>query len=128
MELKPEWNIKVTTIRPGGFRTDFARSLVATTPLPAYEGSTAHAMRKLVQTIADQLEGDPAKAALAMIKVANEDNPPLRLALGKDAYGVIAGKINTLKAELEQWQELTTSTSFESYYELKHEELGLKNI
>ncbi len=127
MELNPEWNIKVTIIRPGGFRTDFTtRSLVMTAPHPAYEGSPGSNMRGFAKALAGQEEGDPAKAAQAMIKIVYEDNPPLRLALGKDALGIITAKLDTLKSELEQWQALTTSTSFDSHYDLKLEELGLK--
>ncbi len=85
MELKPEWNIKVTIVLPGGFRTDFIhRSLVFTTPTPAYEGSPASAMRHLVQVASGNEEGDPAKAAQAIITIAHHDNPPLRLPVERE--------------------------------------------
>ena len=40
-ELNPEWNIKVTIVQPGGFSTDWSRSLTTSQPHPAYaaEGS-----------------------------------------------------------------------------------------
>ncbi len=42
--------------------------------------------------------GDPDKAATAMIDIAGVANPPLRLALGEDAYALIHAKIDALRA------------------------------
>ena len=46
----------------------------------------------------------------ALIKIAKEANPPLRLPLGGDAQWVVQNKLNDIKRELDQWDELTLSS------------------
>ncbi len=117
----------MTIVLPGGFRTDFVhRSLVLTTPTPAYEGSPASAMRHLVQVASGKEEGDPAKAAQAIITIAHHDNPPLRLPLGPDCVKVMRAKLNAVTADLDTWQDLANSTSFPGSHHLTPEDLGLK--
>ncbi|MEM7580059.1 MAG: short-chain dehydrogenase/reductase, partial [Cyanobacteria bacterium P01_A01_bin.80] len=57
--------------------------------------------------------GDPAKAAEAIIKVINSENPPLRLVLGKYAYTKFRKKIESLKTELDKWEAVSANTDFE---------------
>jgi hypothetical protein len=57
--------------------------------------------------------GDPVKAALAIIQIAETAQPPLRLALGKIAIGAIQGKIDLLTKELNEWKELSAGADFE---------------
>ncbi len=127
LELNPEWNIKVTIVLPGGFRTNFRGGAVVTAPLAAYEGSPASAIRKVFADTSRKSEGDPAKAAQAIITIAHHDSPPLRLPLGKDSHGMIRAKLKAVTAELDKWQDLITSTSYDDdYTALRPEELGLQ--
>jgi hypothetical protein len=57
--------------------------------------------------------GDPEKAVAAIIGIAAEQNPPLHLFLGKDAYEMAYDKISAVEKDLEDWKHVTVSTSFE---------------
>jgi hypothetical protein len=54
--------------------------------------------------------GDPAKAADVILKLAEMDRPPLRIALGSDAVDAIAATDRLRLEELEQWRALSVST------------------
>jgi NAD(P)-dependent dehydrogenase (short-subunit alcohol dehydrogenase family) len=78
-ELAP-FGVHVTIVEPGGFRTDFAGSSTRIA-----EGNTAYA-ETVGKTAAMQRAydgrqpGDPAKAAQAIMALANTETPPLRFA------------------------------------------------
>lgn len=60
--------------------------------------------------------GDPDKAALAMIKVAEKENwggakPPMRLFLGADAYMLGMKEIKGMEVEATKWKEVSESTT-----------------
>ncbi|WCT10203.1 oxidoreductase [Mucilaginibacter jinjuensis] len=114
-EVKP-FGIKVTIVQPGYFRTNFldAGSLVTPkNPIDAYQGirdsQNAHQNQ-----INNNQPGDPEKAADVMIKITLEENPPLNLFLGEDAYNAAQAKIAYVQNEMETWKELTVSTSFQN--------------
>ena len=67
----------------------------------------------MAQSIDEEQPGDPHKAALAMIKVVESDNPPLRLVLGADALEAMRKKISSVSKELDAWEEVTVNTAFE---------------
>jgi NAD(P)-dependent dehydrogenase (short-subunit alcohol dehydrogenase family) len=115
-EVKPEWNIKVTIIQPGGFSTDWAgRSLVVTEPHPAYEGSPAANVRAFFGSPEGRASviqfGDPRRAAAAILEVSRAAEPPLKLPLGPDAVGLVLSKLEQVRTELDRWRALSTSTS-----------------
>ncbi len=129
LELKPEWNIKVTIVMPGRFSTNFEKSIILTELAPDYEGSPASVIREVSQIASRNTyaEGDPAKAALAIIKIAHHDNPPLRLPLGPDALNLMKAKLQAVAADIEAWQELAASTSFENSHSWTLKDFGLSN-
>lgn len=106
--------IKVTIVEPGAFRTDFnGRSLaVPENLIEDYAPITGEFLKWLEQMDGNQ-PGDPDKAAAAMIQVVESDNPPLRLALGADAVGVIDEKLQSVKAELDAWKEVAVNTAYD---------------
>lgn len=111
--------IKITIVEPGAFRTEFVtRSLViADSEIKDYEIAIGE-MRQGARDILDnQLEfqepGNPKKAALAIIKAVNSENPPLRLALGEDAIYAINAKLESVKTELDTWKEVSVDTAFD---------------
>lgn len=53
--------------------------------------------------------GDPVKAAKALIQIAEDSHPPLRLYLGSDAYNKLAAKVPQLTEELERRKHVTLS-------------------
>lgn len=113
-ELKPEWNISLTCIEPGGFRTDWAgRSMdFGANKNPAYDHINAKEnMGKRNGTQA----GDPPKGAEAMWAVAKMENPPLRLVIGSDAYKGIMDKIKTYSELYPKYEQLANSCDVEGY-------------
>jgi hypothetical protein len=56
--------------------------------------------------------GDPNKAAEALLRLVDAENPPTRLFLGEDALGLVAQKLEQMKGEIADWDALSRSTSF----------------
>ena len=53
---------------------------------------------------------DPAKVARAILRLADEEQPPVHLFLGSDAVSVAAATLATRAAEDERWRTLSLST------------------
>lgn len=104
--------IKVTIIEPGGFRTDWGgSSMKIAPPMDAYR-ETVGSLAAYIRENTGKEKGDPDKAAIAIIKIVDEQNPPLRLLLGSDAV-LLANKIDEDKiAETKRWEELSKSADF----------------
>jgi NAD(P)-dependent dehydrogenase (short-subunit alcohol dehydrogenase family) len=103
--------IKVTAVAPGAFRTQFLtqESLVlAEKKIDAYK-DIQESHNRYLQMDGKQA-GDPAKAADAMIVLAEMPAPPTVLFLGEDAYTRAKVKYDGALEQLEQWKELTSST------------------
>lgn len=110
-ELAP-LGVRATVVEPGFFRTDFldASSLSKTAiEYPEY-ADTVGKMRELMANANHRQPGDPKKLAIALMQLADSDNPPLRLPLGTDTVEKIAEKNRFVEDELEQWRELAMST------------------
>ena len=108
------FGVKVTLVYPGYFRTDFLSKESIAVPantIAAYED--ARQSQALHQNQIDGNQpGDPEKAASAFIQMSNEEKPALHLFLGQDAYDLANQKIELVKVDLEQWKEISISTSF----------------
>lgn len=109
-ELKP-FNIAVTAVAPGSFRTDWAGRSMVRSPrsLTDYDALFDPIRQAREEKNGRQL-GDPAKAARAMLAIINSDAPPTRLLLGSDALKLVRDKLKTYAAEIDAWEELTCST------------------
>lgn len=109
-----EFGIKVTVVAPGAFRTSFLtpESLVVTeNPIETYQAVRASHARYL-QMDGSQA-GDPEKAAAAMIQIANDDDAPLHLLLGEDAYNRAMTKLSALDKEFRMYEELSKSMAYQ---------------
>lgn len=112
-ELKPEWNIKLTCIEPGGFRTDWAgRSMQFAERHPAYDHIDAKT--QMTQRNGTQA-GDPKKGAKAMYEFGIMDDPPLRSVIGSDAYKAIMGKIEQYGENYKKYEKIANSTDVDGY-------------
>ncbi|HEY9048261.1 MAG TPA: SDR family oxidoreductase [Ohtaekwangia sp.] len=112
-EVKP-FNIKVTIVSPGYFRTNFleASSLnVPKHPIQAYK--SVREMQTLHQDVYNGNQaGDPDKASDVMIQLASSENAPLHLFLGSDAYQFAEQKIEAIQADMKSVEALATATGF----------------
>ncbi len=111
------FGIKVIMVEPGAFSTDFFNKshVLVETKIPEYQPIIKD-MSQWIQDVRDKkikLVGDPKKAALAMIKAVDSDQPPLRLALGTDAVETIDAALQFIKEGLDAWREVSTSTDFD---------------
>ncbi|MBE9583014.1 SDR family NAD(P)-dependent oxidoreductase [Mucilaginibacter sp. JRF] len=114
-EIK-DFGLSATVVSPGYFRTDFLTSgsmAVPANPIEAYK-SVRDSQNFHENEMNGNQGGDPDKAALAMIKVSEAENPPVHLFLGEDAYNLAYKKMENVKNELEAWKEVTISTGFEA--------------
>lgn len=105
--------IRVTIVEPGAFRTDFnGRSLqLPETRMKEYPATDEFV--NWLKAMDGKQPGDPRKAAQAMIKVVESENPPLRLPLGEDAVTALEGKLETVKKGIAPWREVSVDTAFE---------------
>ena len=112
-ELEP-LGIYVTIIEPGPFRTDFldGTSLEhSKNVINDYEG-TSGVTRQWATNTNHAQDGDPVKAAEAIVKIATVSTPPERLQLGASCVKDIEAKIAKVTKELNTWRELAVSTDF----------------
>ncbi|AIQ14438.1 oxidoreductase [Paenibacillus durus] len=104
--------IKVTLIEPGGFRTDWAgSSMEHVTPSEDYK-NTVGLLLKYVRESSGNEPGDPSKAAQAILTIADEAYPPLRLLLGSDAVQIAKQVDQDRLNETLRWEKLSVSTDF----------------
>jgi NAD(P)-dependent dehydrogenase (short-subunit alcohol dehydrogenase family) len=105
--------IRVTLVEPGPFRTGFAGAgfREAAVRIDAYE-ATAGAFRARMRQVHGRQEGDPHKAAQAILQIAAMEQPPLRLPLGKIALGTIAAKLDSVRQDLETWRSVAEGAVF----------------
>jgi NAD(P)-dependent dehydrogenase (short-subunit alcohol dehydrogenase family) len=106
------FGIKVTIVEPGFVRTDFldvSSIRHGSKSIPGYEESAAQA-KQFATANNHQQTGDPDKLAVAIVRLANEANPPLRFLAGSDAFGLATEKLNAMNDEFKRWRELTIST------------------
>jgi NAD(P)-dependent dehydrogenase (short-subunit alcohol dehydrogenase family) len=107
------FGIRVTTLAPGQFRTDWAgRSMDRTPRSIADYDAVMDPIRAARQAKSGHQPGDPAKAAQALLALVASPNPPVRLFLGADALELVGQKLEAMKAELAAWDALSRSTSF----------------
>lgn len=95
--------IQVVLVEPSGFATDWAGSSAAET-LPEREiadyAATAGAQRRTFREEAGSEPGDPVRAAAAIVDVAHDPQPPLRLPLGNFAYDGMLEKFEAVRADV----------------------------
>lgn len=111
-EVKP-LGIHVTALAPGQFRTDWAgRSMIRAERNIADYDTIMDPLRAARQAKSGNQPGDPAKAAQALLRLVAAENPPVRLYLGADALKFVRDKIDTIKTEMDFWEETSRSTDF----------------
>ncbi|MGY2378123.1 oxidoreductase [Pseudomonas sp. SDO524_S393] len=105
--------IKVLLVEPGPFRTDWAGRSAneAAHAIDDYR-ETVVARASAVRSYSGKQPGDPVRAAIAIVKAVEAEQPPLRLLLGKAALGFARTKVKALNADFEAWAEVTEGADF----------------
>ena len=115
LEVKP-LGIHVTSAAPGLFRTNFTASdsyQVSNIKLGAYD-ETVGSVRENMSRFDRTQPGDPAKLAQVILEVADSENPPLHLPIGKDAINSYRTKVAQMDAELAEWEAISGNTDHEA--------------
>jgi NAD(P)-dependent dehydrogenase (short-subunit alcohol dehydrogenase family) len=105
--------IKVTLIEPGPFRTDFAGRSIgqSRTEIPDY-APTAGLRRQQTAARSGNQQGDPIRAAQAMIDVVASPNPPLHLLLGAPALDLARKDLAARAREFDTWEQTTLGADY----------------
>ena len=107
--------ISATCVEPGPFRTDWAGRSLKQTPvrIDAY-ADTAGARLDQTKGYSGTQPGDPARAAAAMIALAEEATPPRHMVLGKFGMDAVTGRLEERLAEIEGRRAASLATDFPS--------------
>jgi NAD(P)-dependent dehydrogenase (short-subunit alcohol dehydrogenase family) len=105
--------IKLTIVEPGPFRTGFAGNgfKLAANCIDDY-ATTAGVFRERIKGVDGKQEGDPQKAAEAILSIIKMEQPPLRLPLGKIALVSLQTKIDSVQKDLNDYRAMAESAVF----------------
>ena len=100
-------------VEPSGFRTDWAgRSANETKhPIADYADTADKNIRQL-RAISGNQDGDPVRAAAAIVQAVESPNPPRRLLLGNDAFDGAIAKLDELREEFAAWESVSRGADF----------------
>ncbi|MFD2571944.1 SDR family NAD(P)-dependent oxidoreductase [Spirosoma soli] len=93
--------IHVTIVEPNGFATEFSASTIQSKPIAAYDGVRAE-LNSNPAIIESDAYGDPQATSIAILKLVDATEPPLRLFLGKKALPLAQA---VYQQRLASWQE-----------------------
>lgn len=111
-EVEP-LGIKVMLVEPSGFRTDWAgRSANETEHQISDYANTAEKNIRHLRKLSGNQDGDPVRAAEAIVHAVESANPPHRLLLGNDAYDGAMAKLDELREEFTAWEEASRGADF----------------
>jgi NAD(P)-dependent dehydrogenase (short-subunit alcohol dehydrogenase family) len=116
--------IRVTSVEPGGFRTDWANASMTYAPIvEGYEGTVGFVMEFLK---GDQFVpmGDPDKAAQVLIRLSEATEPPVHLVLGSEAAAMLQQTNEVRNAEFAQWLTVSQSTDADDAVDFLKTEAG----
>jgi NAD(P)-dependent dehydrogenase (short-subunit alcohol dehydrogenase family) len=105
LELAP-LGIQVTMIEPGRFETPFVKSVADSAQvIPDYQASSG-SIRVAIRD-PDAVRASPAAVADAVLAVADDPRPPLRVPVGSDAVRAAREKVAAWKEELDSAMRLS---------------------
>ncbi len=105
--------ISVTNVEPGPFRTKWAgESASYVNDVEEDYTSSAGALMTVIQGKDGNQPGDPDKAAEAIYKLAQMENPPVHLPLGNVAFEVALANLDKLKEEILAFEHIGRQTDF----------------
>ncbi|HXB31184.1 MAG TPA: SDR family oxidoreductase [Puia sp.] len=108
-----EFGIRVTVVEPSGFRTGFlSKNSLAyiESKLDGYKAVKDTQKRYMSNN--GQQPGDPEKASEILIGLADKEDPPLHLYLGRDAFNRVSVKLAAMSTELESWKLTSISADY----------------
>ena len=112
--LTPEvapFGIRTMLVEPGFFRTELLTPESTSYAKPSIDDYAERSKQTVTawNGMNGQQGGDPAKLAQALVRLARQDEPPLRFAAGADAVEVVENKARDLVAQVDAYRELSSS-------------------
>jgi len=106
-EVAP-FGVKVCALEPGGMRTNWGTRAHQDIPelLPDYQPSVGAVIAAL-KSLWGQENGDPAKVAQVILRLAASDRLPAHLLLGSDAIHYAGQAESARSADAEMWREIS---------------------
>jgi len=102
--------IYMTSVEPGGFRTDWAGASMTYAPdIKGYE-ETVGKRSEYFKAGGFVPVGDPEKAAKVMVDLVDDPKPPVHLVLGSEAIGLLKHADEVRGEEMEKWLPVSLST------------------
>ncbi|MDG2916778.1 SDR family NAD(P)-dependent oxidoreductase [Bisgaard Taxon 10/6] len=107
-----EFGIRTLIIEPGSIKSNFLGNTRWTQKSEAYQGSMVHKMRDYIEQSGEEsISGDPVLMANVIYGLTQEAHPPLRTALGVDAFAVLEGAYQKHLNELQAQKEVALSVA-----------------
>lgn len=101
-----EFGIQTLIIEPGSIKSDFVANIRWTEETETYRDAAVGQLRRWIQQHGDDnTSGDPQKMADAIYQASQLPEPPLRTALGVDAFEVLQGGYNRAIEALQEQKE-----------------------
>ncbi|KAG2746904.1 NAD(P)-binding protein [Suillus brevipes Sb2] len=113
-ELDPAWNIQITIIEPGPFRTGMFKDNMQYAPQPpAYADPELPGSKfRQFMTTASMADGDTEKAVVVIEKLTHLDDPPLRLPLHRLAVRAGREKAKSLTETMDKYESWSENVYF----------------
>lgn len=113
-EVAP-FGITTTIVNPGFFRTELLTEESTSYAEPSLEDYADRTAAQHVWWRAQngRQSGDPAKLALALVTIVNEEQPPRRFIAGADAIGTAEQKVKDLQEQIDAYRDLSTSLALD---------------
>lgn len=108
--------IRVTNVEPGALRTRWAsgNAIVRSERIIDDYQRTAGAVRSGLEKMDGHQDGDPAKAALAILAAVDAEKPPLHLPVHPAAFSTYKSILKTTEEQLDLWREVSENIFFDS--------------
>ncbi|KAI1388344.1 NAD(P)-binding protein [Hypoxylon trugodes] len=109
-EVLPEWNIHICNVEPGGVLTKYTTTSLKRMPRhPAYlEGPTTDLLKFMDDTETHKLFASPEQVAQAIYGVVGSGRRiPVRIPMGRDAWGIVMSEVERVKEELEEFKDVS---------------------
>lgn len=115
MELKP-FNIQVSAILPGSFRTDFRDSSSmkrAENSIAAYDSTAVRDVVRFLTENNHTQSGDPAKAAKFIYSIVESGELPSRIHIGKGCCEQVKDHMQEIIDEIDGYIDTSSRTDFD---------------
>lgn len=106
-----QWNVRVVVVEPGGLRTEWKDSIEQLPVHPKCDRPKSPIVESRSRRMTQQaFIGNTAKAAKALMKIADMLDPPLRIQLGTECLLAVRNKAKRTVRDGENREELAHPT------------------